>query len=243
MSRKQRCWSCSRAAGGSSPGRGTCCRRPIRPQKSSRGEVQPHPGLSATKHPLLISPHLWTFYLVSFLKTSTPRSCVCAAGILRHPADDVLLHPEVHCFDTSFLKTVFYLLVCSFYFDRSTLCILVSVVERWTPEIRPARKIRKLSIISKHLLSKSPEFYLEGPRCWCLHKQLVKHVSLLFFLFPIRPACTSGLYECEKKLKLWKKIFFVFNDLLFDLFDIIFICGILVVLLHEGEIFLLILVL
>ena len=62
-------WTGSRTSRGGPSSWGAQCRIRVRPQESPRGQVQPHPGLSAQQLPLFTSTCLWTHPFFFFLQT------------------------------------------------------------------------------------------------------------------------------------------------------------------------------
>lgn len=118
---RKQCWArkCCRTAGGGSSSRGVGRRASSRPQESPRRQIQPHPGLKSSSFIPLTSSHLWALFVL------LPQPFVC-------PRESYQMwdapHPQVHCFDTSFWKTVLYCFYC-LIFDGSTLCICIHAVQ------------------------------------------------------------------------------------------------------------------
>lgn len=115
--RNQCCWawscSCSWAAG-RGPGSWRPLRRiTVRPPESTRRKIQPRAGLNPIQSPPSLHPLISEFIFCFFLAPNNEHLSLCHRN--QSPP-----HPQVHCFDTSLLKTVLY---CLFCFDRSTLCI------------------------------------------------------------------------------------------------------------------------
>lgn len=82
--RKQRCWawSSSRTAGWGPSSWGFCCRASVRPQKSTWGQVQPHPGLNPSQLTPSLHPIISELFFLQlfFLNQGTPNPFVCTAG-------------------------------------------------------------------------------------------------------------------------------------------------------------------
>lgn len=119
-------WSSSRAAGGGPSSWGVRCRTSIRPQESPWGQVQPHPGMNHSHLPLLISTHLWThLFFFFFSEQGTPTHLSVPQDLMsnRHQSPP---HPQVHCFDTSFLKTVLYCFYCLFVLTEALYVFLIT---------------------------------------------------------------------------------------------------------------------
>lgn len=103
-------WSCFR---GGPCSRGARCRTTIWPEESTWGQVESHPGLNRSQPPIFTSTRLWT-HIFSFFSNKEPNSFVCITGILMLHRQHSPTHPQVHCFDTSFLEVVLYCFYCLF---------------------------------------------------------------------------------------------------------------------------------
>lgn len=134
-----RAWSSSRAAWRGSSGWGALCRTTIRPSKSPRGQVQPDPWLKATQLPLLTSTHVWTSF--SF-KQESPAHLSVPQESSDAQQTPVSSTPPSALFWYLFFENCFVLFLLFVYFDRSTLCISMYMVQSLPLPlkcIRPAR--------------------------------------------------------------------------------------------------------
>lgn len=119
-------WTSSRAEGRGPSGWRHRCRSSVRSQESPRGQVQPHPGLNPSQLPLPTSTHLWTrLIFIYFFKQGTPAHLsVPQESYLMSNRHQFPPHPQVHCFDTSFLKTVLYCFYCLFVLTEALYVFL-----------------------------------------------------------------------------------------------------------------------
>ncbi len=120
-------WSGSRSAGGG-PSSWGVCGTTVRAQESPWGKVQPHPGMNHSHLSSLTSTHLWT-HLFIYLFIFQTRNPICLyrrkSNLMsnRHQSPP---HPQVHCFDTSFLKTVLYCFYCLFVLTEALYVFLIT---------------------------------------------------------------------------------------------------------------------
>ncbi len=236
-------WGSSRAARGERSSWGVCCRSAVRPQKSPWGQVQPNPGLISqpTAPPYIhssLNSSLFIFETSARLSVPpgilsgaqhTPVSSTSPSALFWY----LFLETVLYCFYRLFILTealyvflITWFKVCLFPCDASDLPERVQGSHFSYQQIPPTHthtqtrwKRHKLSVIIQAVS----------------RTQAKKRSCPLRTVFSFDPFCMhvcSVTYECEKKHNCEE-----FYDLTCLL---VVFCGIIVLLLHEVETFLLI---
>lgn len=130
--RKLSCWTwtSSRSSGGSPPcSWGTHCRTAVRPQESPWWQIQPHPGLNLN-HTLPPYPtYIWTHLFCFFPNKEPHLICLYHGKPIWCPPDTSLLHIPSALFWYLLFENCFVLFLLFVYFDRSTLCISMYMIQ------------------------------------------------------------------------------------------------------------------
>lgn len=126
--RKQCCWDWSSSRGGPCSW-GARCRTSIRPQESTWGQVQSHPGLNCPANSPSLPPLMSELIFIFFF----PKQEIPPIYLYHRNLDDQQTPfsstPPSALFWYLFFGSRFVLFLLFVYFDRSTLCICMCMVQ------------------------------------------------------------------------------------------------------------------